>query len=624
MLRKVKYTRVLVTLVLAFFTVLLLYEARYNSSVQGEDSHLASGVSHWLFKRFDLYRVNPPLVRTSAVIPILYKFNKNERRAWDQYSKDAFVRGEYTIGIRAALKHPDFQQLIFRSRIFLILIFVIPGLYFIVCFPKKVFGNCSTVLALLLWCFNPYVIGHGSTLIPDTTSAIFAVAAVYLFWGWLRVPNSGNAFVAGVMLGLAELTKFTLLIFYPLFSLLWLIYRFPKSASKPTEPLSCQFLHLILIFVISLLVTNMGYLFEGTGKPLRTFKFQTALFTGCASYKDVPKEGGNRFDGSGNLLENSLGYLPVPLPKNYVQGIDTQRLDFERGLPSYLRGAWARHGWWYYYLYALLLKTPLGTLGLFVLAVFCTLFLKGYNRGWQDELTVLLPGLVLLAFVSSQTGFSVHSRYAIPALAFFLLWTAKVGRAFSPELKAAYPKSSRAVRLATTLLILWSVGSSLWVYPNSIAYFNELAAVIPTPEDKNYAVPRIAPGKTVFQKIHRFLDAGPLNGPRHLLESNIDWGQDFYAYQRWRGGQPESEKIISAVNGTDVIDLTRYSADAILFPHEIPGPGRYAIGVNHLYDEKEDYRFFLKFTADDYVGYTIYVYNLTQHDIDCHTQLKVQ
>lgn len=41
----------------------------------------------------------------------------------------------------------------------------------------------------------------------------------------------------------------------------------------------------------------------------------------------------------------------------------------------------------------------------------------------------------------------------------------------------------------------WILGSSLWFYPHSLSYFNELVG-------------------------------GPANGPRHLLGSNVDWGQD--------------------------------------------------------------------------------------------------
>ena len=36
----------------------------------GRASHLPAGISHWRFGRFDLYRVNPPLVRMVAALPV--------------------------------------------------------------------------------------------------------------------------------------------------------------------------------------------------------------------------------------------------------------------------------------------------------------------------------------------------------------------------------------------------------------------------------------------------------------------------------------------------------------------------------------------------------------------------
>ena len=71
---------------------------------------------------------------------------------------------------------------------------------------------------------------------------------------------------------------------------------------------------------------------------------------------------GNRFTNS------NLGELPVPLPTDYLRGIDVQWQDFEQGWHSYLRGEWRNHGWWYYYLYALAVKVPLGSWVLVVCA----------------------------------------------------------------------------------------------------------------------------------------------------------------------------------------------------------------------------------------------------------------
>lgn len=49
--------------------------------------------------------------------------------------------------------------------------------------------------------------------------------------------------------------------------------------------------------------------------------------------------------------------------------------------------------------------------------------------------------------------------------------------------------------LLTASSFCWFLASSLWIYPHSLSYFNESMG-------------------------------GPLNGPEHLLGSNIDWGQD--------------------------------------------------------------------------------------------------
>jgi hypothetical protein len=457
-------------------------------------------------------------------------------------------------------------------------------------YSLRLFG--MGIIALMLWCFSPYILGHTATIMPDAHSASIAVLAVFCFWHWIKKPDYTRTVYAGILLGIAELTKFTLLIFYPLFILLWLLYHLPEY--KQINWFN-QIKQLLVMFSVSLLIINMGYIFENTCKPLGSFRFQTTLFSGVDTLKEVPSGGGNRFKDS------LLGYIPVPLPANFVQGIDTQRLDFERGVASYLRGEWSDHGWWYYYLYALLIKTPLGTLGLLLLAIYATFFIKQCNTSWRDEMIILLPGIVLLVFVSSQTGFSVHSRYVIPALPFFFIWIGKVGKAISR-------KRPIFSTLAITLL-LWSIGSSLWVYPHSISYFNELAAILPTSKDTEYPKP-IPSSKSITNSISDILDAGPLNGARHLLDSNIDWGQDLFYLERWCRNNPEVKNIKTALWGSYPLEATSIpSVDRP--PANDPQPGWYALSVNYLYDRSEQYRYFLNFEPVARVGYSIYIYHVT-------------
>jgi 4-amino-4-deoxy-L-arabinose transferase-like glycosyltransferase len=54
------------------------------------------------------------------------------------------------------------------------------------------------------------------------------LAACYAFRLWLRKPGWCQTIIAGAVLGLAELTKFTLIVFYPLWLVMWIVYRLPE------------------------------------------------------------------------------------------------------------------------------------------------------------------------------------------------------------------------------------------------------------------------------------------------------------------------------------------------------------------------------------------------------------
>jgi hypothetical protein len=221
-------------------------------------------------------------------------------------------------------------------------------------------------------------------------------------------------------------------------------------------------------------------------------------------------------------------------------------------------------------------------------------------------MVILLPGIVLLAFVSSQTGFSVHSRYIIPALPFFSIWIAKVGKAFTMKRKV--------VATLASVLLAWSIFSSLYVYPHSISYFNELAAILPTPEDKNYPKPIKTSPKTFLQKMKRLFDCGSRNGASHLLNSNIDWGQDLFYLERWYESHPEVTEIKVAYWGGYPLELTKLPSKEMLLANN-PQPGWYALSVNYIYDKEKQYRYFLNFEPVAMVGYSIYIYHLTPDDI---------
>jgi 4-amino-4-deoxy-L-arabinose transferase-like glycosyltransferase len=323
------------------------------------------------------------------------------------------------------------------------------------------------------------------------------VAACYTFWNWLKKPTWWNTLASGVVLGVAELTKTTLIIFYPLWPLLWLIYRWPERKRLTKHDWLGEFGKLCVRVVIALYVINLGYGFEGSFTKLKDYNFVCDSLSGLDEI--AAKAGGNRFANS------LLAALPIPLPKNYLLGIDLQRRDFEHYHGQfYLGGVWSKTGWWYYYLYAIAIKVPLGTWLLLVFAAVASFFGKEAVQR-RDEFYLLFPGVTLLAFVSSQTGINEHMRYVLPIFPFFYIWVGQV----TPSILAAGIAMSRTTfaprhfgGIVVVACLIWSVGSSLFYFPHTLSYFNEVVG-------------------------------GPTNGWKHLANSNVDWGQDLILLQKW-------------------------------------------------------------------------------------------
>lgn len=240
---------------------------------------------------------------------------------------------------------------------------VTPDSWLCFAWARDLFGQAGGLLACALWCFSPMILGNASLIAPDAHSATLGLAACYTFWLWLKKPTWRQAALNGVVLGLAELSKTTLIVFFPLWPLLWLAYRWPDRKVMEWKQWRDEAGMLLLRMLVGLYILNLGYLGDGSFIQLKEYKFVSQALTGNTYNTVDGGEAGNRFANSW------LGNLPVPLPIDYVQGIDMQQKDFEKfPWPSYLLGEYQAQGWWYFYIYAILVKAPLGTLGLVLLA----------------------------------------------------------------------------------------------------------------------------------------------------------------------------------------------------------------------------------------------------------------
>lgn len=594
--------RAIVAGVLAIHIVLLLDGAWRNFVTVDESALIAAGLAHWETGQYGVYRVNPPLPRMMATLPVHLGGAGSQGASEVAYEDVPAYRSEWRLGdALAQARWADYLGLVRLSRLAGVF-WSLLGAWVIYRWAGELYGPWAGCLGLVLWCFGPNILAHAELVTADVPATTAGLAATYAFWRYLPNPTWWRALVAGLLLGLCQLTKFTLLVFYGVWPLLWLIHRLwpPGDTGERTSPVRTQLGQGAVLVLLSLLVINLGYEFKDTCWRLEEYPFVSRLFAGS------PPEGAKAYviGTSGNRFRDSrLGRIIVPLPADYVRGIDVQRRDFEtlgKRMPSYLAGEWRDAGWWYYYLYALAVKVPLGVWALVAWGIVLTLRGHPSSARWQDELTLWVPALTVLILVSSQTGFNHHMRYVLPLFPFVVVSTSKVGYFLRPARWKA--------GLAVVAFLGAAVVSSLWVHPHYLSYFNELAG-------------------------------GPDNGHNHLLNSNIDWGQDLLFLKDWLDEHPEAKPVgLAYFNLVDPriagveFTLPPYGPAAGLPDDEETGlrlgpqPGYYAVSVNYLHgfsfptpDGKggrvgppgHAYEYFQHFRPIAKAGYSIFIYRVT-------------
>ncbi len=581
---------------------LLLLADFANAPLPDETAHLAAGLSCWQVGSFDLYAVNPPLVRVVAAAPVVLLHHKSDWSAWDRDSskRDSDSRPEWSVGIGFVRRNQDRARWLFAVARWACLPFSLIGVYFCWRWARELYGDLAGIVAIVLWIFSPNILTWSATICPDAAATALGVAAGYYFWRWLREPDWVNALTVGVVVGLAQLTKMTWVFLFALWPIIWFLWQRTRPRSAVAARLVGQSTQLAAAFTVAILVLNTGYGLEGSLTRLGKFTFVSRTLAADGS----PIEGGQ---GGNRFADTWLADVPVPVPYNYLRGADLQKYDFERGLPSYLCGQWRDRGWWYYYLVCAVLKVPLGTwcLGALALAVSLRgMALKAPNPScgdaareasdngcysWRDEMVLLLPAVVLFIFVSSQTGFSRHFRYVLPGLPFLFIWISK--------LTPMAIRRPRSLGVLFVGLLTWSVTSSLWIYPHSMSYFNELVG-------------------------------GPRNGDKYVLDSNLDWGQDVFYLKRWREKHAAAVPVNTLLTNSYAADLVgtrglgEWSRQEVAAPiarlsrnedawARAPFPGWYATSIRRIHDADGDYLYFLNLQPVATAGYGFRIYHIS-------------
>jgi len=553
-----------------------------NCLVVDEGYHLVSGLRAWNDGTINTYFVNPPLIRLLTSLPVYLSRHHYPR---DMRSNDALRE-------LIALNGQRFWHLLLYARLVNTGLFL-SGTWLVYRLASDIFNVRAGFVAALLWASCPNISTMCDFVTCDLGASVFGLAAVYAFHCYVRCPTFLSATVAGWVLGLAELSKFTLLVLYPFLVFAWGFWYLIGNWRSPSSGAArMRFAHLIMMLLISLMAIGFFYAFQGMGRTLGSYEFDSALLTVERNQKRV-----NRFE------DGWLGRFPVPLPALFVIGLDAQKADADVGRPAYLRGEWKHGGWWYYYLYALLVKLPLGTLVLIVLSALLILCSARFRGRVREELLWAGPAAAVFLLITSETGINSHLRYILPMLPFLFIGISRVGLLLPTTVNwrsTKAPVASLFGALVVALALFHNGLDVARIHPHYLSYFNELAG-------------------------------GPDHGWHHLLESNIDWGQDLFFLRDWLHDHPEARPLRLAYYGGTDPHLLGIQYDLPPNEEDTPQSGWFAVSVNFIggagftgYDGEGNptsfrpgaFQYFQHFTPVAKAGYSIFIYHVTSEEVN--------
>jgi hypothetical protein len=524
---------------------------------------------------------------------------------------------------------------------------------------REGFGFRGGILSLMLFCFDPNFIAHSGLVTTDVGLSLFLFGAVYFLWRSCRRVEVTSVILFLLFFGLAFATKFSALLLLPIFWLtvlgrmispeplligaggrvklggpasraawftglfaaallaacasIWASYAFRYSAAKDPEAAAQAEAQILQAQNSASGQSDRaaesreeagrepGY-FPIAATARRSAAIKKLLATspqGAISNDDILKTMDDVPLGRNEklILFAQKHHL---LPEAYIYGfIHAASISYYR--PAFLLGQYSNTGFWSYFFYAFLLKTPLPALVLILTALVLSLR-RFAERRWPVIFLLGPAGLYFL--VATVSHLNIGLRHLLPIYPF--LYVLAGGLVLELD---RWRRTTRMVILLITVgaiavssrIVFFPANGSKWqtVSPHYLAYFNELAG-------------------------------GPANGFKELVDSNLDWGQDLKNLKLWLVAHDIKEPIYLCYFGMAdprYYQIAYYNMpEGYFFEPKLgfewlrPG-GLFAISATNLQGvyASPAYRLALKQILKrcrlvDVIGYSIFVYQFNGFD----------
>ncbi len=331
----------LCALLLALMAAQMLSVVARKSMTVDEWVMIPAGYYHLTTGDYQPVNEHPPFAKTIAAVPLLLTDTQAPPIDPAGHGYDYFNGLFQNFWRENAAR---FDDLSFRARVPAILVTVLLGALVFV-FTRKHWGPRAALFAVALFSLEPTVLAHGRVVQTDIPSALAFLVFSFAFYEYLKSSSARRAALAGLALGLAAVTKFSMIALAPVLVVVFAV-RFTGARRRGLTRKQVAG-HAAALAVAAVVAVNAAYLFHHR---------QPESLDEAMSRMIVP------MSNVGSLrAPMAAGYyaLQVVFPADFVSGIGWQIGHAQSGHPAGLLGMYGRRGWWYYFPVAFALKTPL-------------------------------------------------------------------------------------------------------------------------------------------------------------------------------------------------------------------------------------------------------------------------
>ncbi len=490
-----------------FVSVVIGITSSFNDSpVVDEIPHIGAGYSYVQKGTYEFNPEHPPLAKDLAGLSLsILNLNKSAFSMPHPGYWPTDIHGEWNFGRNFIFNSGNKAELItLAARLPLLLFFIFSSIIIFV-WTRKLYGDKASLIALFLFSFSPTVIAH-SRLVTTDSAALFGILISFFYLiRFIRHQTKLNLFLAALAFGVAQLTKFSLVLIIPLFLLLPIIWGLANKNFKIG----------LKTFVSSCLIIALGYIivvWPIYALHTRNYNPQTQRNDATDVLKDYGYNQQRQPTIQRKVADLVIWSSDKPMIRplaEYALGVLMVVQRNAGGNQTFFFGKVTYTGTASYFPIVYFIKEPLAfwALALIALVGLFALFKKyvfknigHWIKNHFAEVSMLL-WLVLYWYTSVTAHLNIGVRHLLPTYGFvYILVSGQVARIFEHIKYRKYLYFGYC--LLVGLLLGWYLLETVRVYPYYLTYFNQTVG-------------------------------GPSGGYRYVVDSNVDWGQDLKRVANW-------------------------------------------------------------------------------------------